>query len=92
MAALAHGLPIISTALSGIPDDAMRHFPMLEDGESALLVPPDQPIKTAEAVIRLMTGNALRSHLAAKAAVLSRQFEWETIAQGHLLAYRGLAG
>jgi hypothetical protein len=37
-----------------------------------------------------MTGAALRSLLAAKAAVLSRQFEWETIAQGHLLAYRGL--
>lgn len=90
MAALAHGLPIISTALTGISDDAMRHFPMLEDGESALLVPPDQPIKTAEAVMRLMTGNALRSHLAAKASVMSRQFEWETIAQGHLLAYRGL--
>jgi glycosyltransferase involved in cell wall biosynthesis len=90
MAALAHGLPIVSTTLSGIPTDAMKQFPMLEDGESALLVPPDQPVKTAEAVMRLMTGNALRSHLAAKAAVLSRQFEWETLAQGHLLAYRGL--
>ncbi len=90
MAALAHGLPIVSTALSGIPADALKQFPMLEDGESALLVPPDQPVKMAEAVIRLMTGNALRSHLAARAAVLSRQFEWETIAQGHLLAYRGL--
>jgi polysaccharide biosynthesis protein PslF len=90
MAALAHGLPIVSTNLSGIPADAMKQFPMLVDGESALLVAPDQPVKMAEAVIRLMTGNALRSHLAAKAAVLSRQFEWETIAQGHLLAYRGL--
>jgi glycosyltransferase involved in cell wall biosynthesis len=90
MAALAHGLPIVSTTLSGIPAEALKQFPMLEDGESALLVAPDQPSRMAEAVIRLMTGNALRSHLAAKAAVLSRQFEWETIAQGHLLAYRGL--
>ena len=90
MAALAHGLPIVSTALTGIPADAMKQFPMLEDGENALLTPPDQPIKMAEAIVRLMTGNALRSHLAAKAALLSRQFEWETIAQGHLLTYRGL--
>ena len=90
MATLAHGLPIVSTALSGIPSEAMKQFPMLEDGDSALLTPPEQPIRMAEAVIRLMTGNALRSHLAAKAAVLSRQFEWETIAQGHLLAYRRL--
>jgi hypothetical protein len=44
----------------------------------------------ADAVAHLMTGSALRSHLAAKAAVLSRQFEWETIAQGHLLTYQGL--
>jgi glycosyltransferase involved in cell wall biosynthesis len=90
MAALAHALPIVSTVLTGIPADAIKQFPMLEDGESALLVEPAQPIRMAEAVIRLMTGNALRSHLAAKAAVLSRQFEWETLAQGHLLAYRGL--
>lgn len=91
MAALAHGLPIVSTLVSGIPPEAMRQFPMLEDGDSALLTPPDQPARMADAVIRIMTGAALRSHLAAKAAVLSRQFEWDTIAQGHLLAYRGLA-
>lgn len=90
MAALAHGLPIVSTALTGAPIEAMKKFPMLEDGASALLTPPEDPAHMAEAVVRLMTGTVLRSRLAAKAAVLSRQFEWETIAQGHLLAYRGL--
>ena len=44
----------------------------------------------AEAVVQLMTGAALRSLLAAKAAVLSREFEWETIAQGHLNTYQSL--
>jgi glycosyltransferase involved in cell wall biosynthesis len=90
MAALAHGLPIVSTALTGCPAEALKQFPMLEDGESALLTPPNDPVRMAEAVTRLMTGDALRSRLAAKAAVLSRQFEWETIAQGHLLMYQGL--
>lgn len=90
MAALAHGLPIVSTVLSGCALEAMRQFPMLEDGESALLTPPGEPLRMADAVAHLMTGSALRSMLAAKAAVLSRRFEWETIAQGHLLAYRGL--
>ncbi len=90
MAALAHGLPIVSTALTGCPAEAMRQFPMLEDGVNALLTPPGSPVRMADAVIHLMNGAALRSLLAAKAAVLSRQFEWETIAQGHLLAYRGL--
>jgi glycosyltransferase involved in cell wall biosynthesis len=90
MAALAHGLPIVSTALVGYPVEAIKQFPMLEDGESALLTPANDPARMAEAVIRLMTGDALGSRLAAKAAVLSRQFEWETIAQGHLLMYQGL--
>jgi glycosyltransferase involved in cell wall biosynthesis len=90
MAALAHGLPIVSTTLTGLPDDILKRFPMLEDGENALLTPPEDPERMADAVTRLMTGPALRSRLGAKAAVLSRQFEWETIAQAHLLAYRGL--
>jgi len=90
MAALAHGLPIVSTTLTNAPAQAMKKFPMLEDGENALLTPPEEPVLMADAVMRLMTGPALRSRLAAKSAVLSRQFEWETIAQAHLLAYRSL--
>lgn len=90
MAALAHGLPIVSTKLSGIPTEALKQFPMLEDGVNALLTSPADAAGMADAVGHLMTGAALRSHLAAKAAVLSRQFEWETIAQGHLLAYQSL--
>lgn len=92
MAALAHGLPIVSTTLSDVPIEAMRQFPMLEDGVNALLTPPEDPVRMADAVAHLMTGAALRSLLSAKAAVLSRQFEWETIAQGHLLVYQGLPG
>jgi polysaccharide biosynthesis protein PslF len=90
MAALAHGLPIVSTSLCGVPTEAMKQFPMLEDGVNALLTPQEDAVRMADAVAHLMTGSALRSHLAAEAAVLSRQFEWETIAQGHLLTYRGL--
>ncbi len=93
MAALAHGLPIVSTALDGVSSEALEHFPMLLDGENALLVPAgraDQPQALADAVIRLMTDADLRSVLAARAGLLSRRFEWEAIAQGHLLAYRSV--
>lgn len=92
MAALAHGLPIVSTTLCGVPTEAMKQFPCLEDGVNALLTPPEDPVRMTDAVTHLMTAGALRSHLAARAAVLSRQFEWETIAQGHLLMYQGLNG
>jgi polysaccharide biosynthesis protein PslF len=109
MAALAHGLSIVTTcgatesreerrkrkkATAG-PDSSGRHgpvaealFPALEDGDSALLVPPDDPVQSAQAVIRLMTEPALREHLRHGALELSRQFEWEAIARRHLDAYQ----
>lgn len=93
MAALAHGVPIVSTSLDGVSAEALEHFPMLLDGENALLVPTkqaEQPQRLADAVSRLMTDSDLRSRLAARAALLSRRFEWEAIAQGHMLAYRSV--
>lgn len=90
MAALAHGLPIVSTQLPTVVREAAGHFPILQDGASALLVPPDDPAQVAEAVTRLMADQALRSRLAQAALDLSREFRWEAIAQRHLEAYRGL--
>lgn len=90
MAALAHGLPIVSTE---VPPDVRAGpgiFPMLVDGESALLVPPDDPVRLAAAVTRVMTAPDLRSRLAAAALALSRHFEWETLAGRHLDLYREL--
>ncbi|MGQ9489557.1 MAG: glycosyltransferase family 4 protein [Anaerolineae bacterium] len=90
MAALAHGLPIVSTEVP--PEVRAGHglFPMLVDGESALLVPPDDPVRLAAAVARVMTEPDLRSRLAAAARALARHFEWETLAQRHLDVYREL--
>jgi polysaccharide biosynthesis protein PslF len=90
MAALAHGLPIVSTRVGTGPSHAaLAAFPMLKDGETALLVPPDDPAPLAEAISRVMLGESMRSHLSASAAVLSRQFSWDTIARRHLKAYSG---
>ncbi len=90
MAALAHGLPIVSTALASQPNDADRLFPLLRADESALLVAPDDPLRMADAVTRVMTEPALRAQLAGAATSLARQFEWNTLAERHLEAYRGL--
>ena len=92
MAALTHGLPIVSTqANTGIEVDPGL-FPMLRNGESALLVPPEDPLRLAAAVERVMTDPALRARLSEAAITLSKQFEWDTIAARHLEAYRGLEG
>ncbi len=90
MAALAHGLPIVSTRLPQGISAAAGTFPCLCDGESALLVPPDNPTAAADAVTRLMGDRALRSRLAEGALALSRHFEWTAIAQQHVEMYRKL--
>jgi glycosyltransferase involved in cell wall biosynthesis len=90
MAALAHGLPIVSTR----PPDDVREvaglFPMLHNGKSALLVSPDDPAALAEAVTRVMSDDVGRTRLAAAAKELSRQFEWDTIAEHHEEMYHRL--
>ena len=64
MAALAHGLPIASTLTSAGVETDPGLFPMLRDGESALLVPPEDPVRLADAVERVMIDPELRLRLA----------------------------
>lgn len=90
MAALAHGLPIVSTEVPAEVRASAGVFPMLVDSESALLVPPDDPVRLAAAVTRVMAEPTLRSRLGAAALALSRHFEWPTIAERHLEMYREL--
>ena len=61
-------------------------FPMLVDGQNALLAPPDDPERLA-AAIRVMTDPDLRQRLATAPRELSHYFEWETLAQRHLAIY-----
>jgi len=87
MAALAHGLPIASTLASAGGEVDPGLFPMLRDGESALLVPPEDPVRLADAVERVMTDPELRLRLAQGEAGLSQQFTWDAIARRHLEVY-----
>ena len=91
MAALAHGVPIVSTQPSTVIQDSQRVFPSLRDGENALLVPPEDPARLAEAVVAVMSDDALRARLGSAALALARLFEWDAIARQHLEAYGRLA-
>ena len=63
MEAMATGRPVISTAISGIPE-------LVRDGETGLIVPPDDPAAVAAAVRRLADDPALRGRLASAARAL----------------------
>ncbi len=74
MAALAHGLPIVSTR-PRVDTPELRH------GQNVLFVPPDSPTALAEAIARLAEDSALRRRLGEGAAKLARNFAWEEIAR-----------
>lgn len=90
MAALAHGLPVVSTRNEAPARQGAAAFPAIVDGENALLVPPEDPVKMAAAVHRVMTDDALRGRLSRASMALSSDFGWEAIAERHLEMYRRL--
>ena len=78
--AMGTGLPIVATAVGGVPD-------MLTNEESGLLVPCD-PEAVAEAVLRLAETESLRENLGRKARQESRRFSAEFMAQQYCAAYK----
>jgi glycosyltransferase involved in cell wall biosynthesis len=72
--AAAFGLPIIATAVGGIPY-------MLQDGETALLVNDDDVVGMSEAVIRLVHTPSLASRLSEKGRELACAYDWVNVRQ-----------
>lgn len=61
MEAMARGVPVVTTYISGIPELAI-------DGETALVMPAARPDLLADALERLLADDALRAQLVAGAA------------------------
>jgi glycosyltransferase involved in cell wall biosynthesis len=85
MAALAHGLSIVSTQPRA-PIDT------LVDGDNILLVPADDPLATADAVERLASTPELRARLSRGALQLAQAFTWNSIASKTAQVYAELLG
>ena len=83
--ALSLGLPVVATRVGALPE-------LLSDGQSALLVPPEDPSALAHAVARLLADGALRERLAAGGRRLAEEHSWPAIAEQTEEVFRGLIG
>jgi glycosyltransferase involved in cell wall biosynthesis len=83
MAALAHGLPIITTTPA-------VELPELSHGGNIYLVPPAAPEALAAAVTVLQREEELRERLARGARALAQNFRWDAIARSTSQLFREL--
>jgi glycosyltransferase involved in cell wall biosynthesis len=85
MEALALGLPVVATAVGGIPDG-------LTDGQEALLVPPRQPRLLADALLRLADDEALRAAMGAASYRRHSDFDIRRAVRRIEAVYAAVAG
>jgi glycosyltransferase involved in cell wall biosynthesis len=82
---MAAGTPLVATAVGGLPD-------MLEDGRSALLVPPRDPGALATGLSRALGDPTLREALAAAARSRLERYRIDAVAARFAALYEELLG
>ena len=82
--AMASGLPVVSTAVGGIPD-------LVADGANGVLVPPSNPEAMAQALAAYVRDRALaQAHGAAGRVRVERQYSMQAMLEAYLALYDGL--
>lgn len=79
--AMSAGLPVVASRVGGVPE-------VVEEGSTALLVPPGDQRQLADALERLARDPALRAALGAAGRRRSLQFSWDRIAPQIRQVYR----
>ncbi|MBI4349710.1 MAG: glycosyltransferase family 4 protein [Elusimicrobia bacterium] len=82
--AMAAGQAIVATQVGGVPE-LVRHR------ESALLVPPADPQRLADALVEVCRSGPLRRRLGAAARRRARSFSWSAAARRYAALYRAAA-
>ncbi|HEU4372515.1 MAG TPA: glycosyltransferase family 4 protein [Telluria sp.] len=81
--ALASGVAVVSTDVGGVPY-------LVEDGHTALLVPPRAPQAMADAMLRLAASPELASRLKANGLHYVQQYAWAGVRPRLLEVYRAV--
>jgi glycosyltransferase involved in cell wall biosynthesis len=81
--AMAAGLPIVATAVGGVPEIAMS-------GENSLLTSPHQPQEFADALLTVLTDHVPAKRLATNAIMRAREFSPEAHALQLVCIYQEL--
>ncbi len=81
--AMASGTPVVCSTAGSLPEVA---------GDAALLVDPEDVVGLAEALVRLVAEEPLRSTLIARGFARSRSFTWESAARAHVEVYHEAVG
>ena len=83
--AMAAGVAIVATTVGGVPE-------MIEDNQSALLVPANNPSGLSAAISRLLTDDDLAGRLTSNAsALVVNRFSPEEYVRSLMKIYRGVA-
>lgn len=78
--ALASGVPVVSTNVGGVPF-------LVEDGKTALLIPPRDATQMAAAVLRILNDAALRVALVQAGLAHAQQFAWQNVREKLFAVY-----
>jgi len=81
--AMAVAKPVIATRVGGITE-------IIEDGETGILVDPENPNQIANAVIKVLRDGGLAKNLAEKAAKMAEEYDVRRLAEAELSTYRSL--
>lgn len=78
--ALASGIPVIATAVGGIPD-------IVKDGKNGFLVKPEDAHALAEKISSLLVNDELRYQMAASALCSASEFDWSRATEQYRQVY-----